>query len=36
LPATRLPSTSPANAACKMDQLLAAYAQVFAHERSVD
>lgn len=36
LPATRLPSTSPANAACKMDQLLAAYAQVFAHERSGD
>lgn len=31
LPATRLPSTSPANAACKMDQLLAAYAAIFEH-----
>lgn len=30
LPATRLPSTSPANAACKMEQLLAAYSVIFA------
>lgn len=29
--ATRLPSTSPANAACGMDRLLAAYAQIFDH-----
>jgi len=27
----RLPSTSPANAACKMDQLLEAYAAIFEH-----
>lgn len=31
LPATRLPSTSPANAACGMDQLLEAYAVIFDH-----
>lgn len=31
LPATRLPSTSPANAACSMERLLEAYAEVFAH-----
>ena len=30
LPAIRLPSTSPANAACKMEQLLAAYSVIFA------
>lgn len=29
LPATRLPSTSPANAACKLDTLIKAYAQIF-------
>ncbi|MBR3223951.1 MAG: DNA-deoxyinosine glycosylase [Atopobiaceae bacterium] len=29
LPATRLPSTSPANAACGMDKLLEAYAVIF-------
>ncbi len=29
--AVRLPSTSPANAACTMDQLLVAYAQIFEH-----
>ena len=29
LPATRLPSTSPANAACGMEQLLEAYAVIF-------
>ena len=33
LPATRLPSTSPANAACSMDQLLEAYAVVFEHAK---
>ena len=33
MPATRLPSTSPANAACGMDRLLEAYAEVFAHLR---
>lgn len=32
LPAVKLPSTSPANAACKLDELIAAYAQVFDHE----
>ena len=31
LPAHKLPSTSPANAACKMDALVEAYAQVFEH-----
>ena len=31
LPATRLPSTSPANAACTMERLLEAYAAVFEH-----
>lgn len=31
IPAVRLPSTSPANAACGMDKLLVAYAQVFEH-----
>jgi len=31
LEAVRLPSTSPANAACKMDQLLEAYAAIFEH-----
>ena len=30
LPATRLPSTSPANAACSLDKLKEAYAAVFA------
>lgn len=29
LPATRLPSTSPANAACSMERLLEAYAVIF-------
>ena len=29
MPAVRLPSTSPANAACGMDALLAAYSQIF-------
>ncbi len=31
MPATRLPSTSPANAACGMDKLLAAYAAIFEY-----
>lgn len=31
LPATRLPSTSPANAACTMDRLLESYAVIFEH-----
>jgi hypoxanthine-DNA glycosylase len=31
LPATRLPSTSPAHAACSMDRLLTAYAAIFEH-----
>ncbi|MBO4365435.1 MAG: DNA-deoxyinosine glycosylase, partial [Eggerthellaceae bacterium] len=31
IPAVKLPSTSPANAACSMDQLLESYAQVFEH-----
>ena len=31
LPATRLPSTSPANASCTMERLLAAYAAIFEH-----
>lgn len=31
LPATRLPSTSPANAACSMDRLIEAYAAIFEH-----
>ena len=31
MPATRLPSTSPANAACGMDDLLRAYAAIFEH-----
>ncbi len=31
LPATRLPSTSPANAACSMERLLDAYASIFEH-----
>ena len=31
-PAVKLPSTSPANAACKMDDLMEAYAAVLAHE----
>jgi len=34
LPAMRLPSTSPANAACKMDQLLAAYAPIFERDEA--
>ena len=34
LPAFRLPSTSPANAACKMDQLLEAYAAIFEYART--
>lgn len=33
LSATRLPSTSPANAACSMERLLAAYAAIFEHLR---
>lgn len=33
MPAQRLPSTSPANAACGMDQLLSAYAAIFEHCR---
>lgn len=33
LAATRLPSTSPANAACGMERLLAAYAAIFEHLR---
>ena len=33
LPATRLPSTSPANAACSMDRLLDAYAVIFEKTR---
>lgn len=32
MPAVRLPSTSPANAACSMDMLVAAYAPLFEHE----
>ena len=31
LPAVKLPSTSPANAACSIDELVEAYATVFAH-----
>lgn len=31
LPAIKLPSTSPANAACSMERLLEAYAQIFEH-----
>ena len=31
IPAVRLPSTSPANAACKMDRLLEEYAAIFEH-----
>lgn len=31
LPATRLPSTSPANASCSFDRLLEAYSAIFAH-----
>lgn len=33
LPATRLPSTSPANAACSFDRLVEAYAAIFDHLR---
>lgn len=33
LSATRLPSTSPANATCSMERLLAAYAAIFEHLR---
>lgn len=33
MPATRLPSTSPANAACGMDRLVEAYAAIFEHAR---
>ena len=33
MPAVRLPSTSPANAACGMEKLVQAYAQVFEHLR---
>lgn len=33
LPATRLPSTSPANAACSMERLVDAYAAIFDHLR---
>lgn len=33
LAATRLPSTSPANAACTMDKLVSAYAAIFEHAR---
>ena len=31
LPAVKLPSTSPANAACGLDRLVEAYAAIFAH-----
>lgn len=31
LPATRLPSTSPANAACSFERLVEAYAAIFEH-----
>jgi hypoxanthine-DNA glycosylase len=31
LPATRLPSTSPANAACSFERLVSAYAAIFEH-----
>jgi hypoxanthine-DNA glycosylase len=34
--AVRLPSTSPANAACSMERLLAAYAEIFEHTGTVD
>ena len=33
MPATRLPSTSPANAACSFERLVAAYEQIFDHLR---
>lgn len=33
--AHRLPSTSPANAACGMDRLLEAYAEIFRHTKTV-
>ena len=33
LPATRLPSTSPANAACSFERLVEAYAAIFEHLR---
>ncbi len=33
LPATRLPSTSPANAACSFERLVDAYAAIFEHLR---
>jgi G:T/U-mismatch repair DNA glycosylase len=31
IPAVKLPSTSPANAACTMERLLAEYAAIFEH-----
>lgn len=31
LPATKLPSTSPANAACSLERLIQAYASIFEH-----
>lgn len=34
LPAIKLPSTSPANAACSFDALLVAYATIFDHLRA--
>ena len=33
IPAVKLPSTSPANAACSLERLLREYAAVFEHER---
>ena len=33
IPAVKLPSTSPANAACSMERLLEAYAPIFEHTR---
>ena len=33
IPAVKLPSTSPANAACSMERLLAEYAAIFEHTR---
>ena len=36
LPAVKLPSTSPANAACSVDDLVEAYAQVFDHTHAFE
>lgn len=36
IPAVKLPSTSPANAACGFDELARAYAQVLEHERAFE